>query len=128
LGAGKTGGSDAAQLPRLVRALRSAVRRARPLLRAGLLAFLGAIAYRALYPPEPPLTPEQVKQIASGRLAAATPAPAYSAVVYQVILPSLVVIQTQGQAAAGPEQGTGVGTGVVINADGDILTALHVVA
>lgn len=81
--------------------------------------------YRGLYPPEPPLTPRQVDEIAAERLASATAAPAYSAQVYQVILPSLVVIQTHGHASDDPE---GVGTGVVVNTDGDILTALHVVA
>jgi S1-C subfamily serine protease len=102
--------------------------RARPLLGAGLLAFAGAAIYRALYPPELPLTPQQVGQIAAERLAAATPAPAYSAQVYQVILPSLVLIQAWGDASSLPQEGVGVGTGVVVNEDGDILTALHVVA
>ena len=48
--------------------------------------------------------------------------PAVSAVVYQAIVPSLVYITT-GDVG---EDGT-LGTGVIINQDGSVLTALHVV-
>jgi S1-C subfamily serine protease len=52
--------------------------------------------------------------------------PATSAVVYQQILPSLVTIETRSPSSkAGSE---GLGTGVIVNADGSILTAFHVVA
>jgi S1-C subfamily serine protease len=60
-------------------------------------------------------------------LASATPLPAYSALVYQVIRPSLVFIETEAADESG-EEGHGVGSGVVINEAGDILTSLHVVA
>jgi len=60
-------------------------------------------------------------------MASATPPAAYSAQVYQIILPSLVYIQTQRENAD-PDEGVGVGSGVVVNEDGDILTSLHVVA
>lgn len=61
-----------------------------------------------------------------------------SAVAYRRVLPSLVVIQTEKSghsenggrsqgSEAGEEKTSGVGTGVVINADGAILTAHHVV-
>jgi S1-C subfamily serine protease len=50
--------------------------------------------------------------------------PARSAEVYNVILPSVVVIQTDLTSAA---PGSGLGTGVIINNQGLILTALHVV-
>jgi S1-C subfamily serine protease len=59
-------------------------------------------------------------------MASATPPPARSAEVYQVILPSLVFIQAQYEGA--PEgENVGVGAGVVVNDNSDILTALHVV-
>jgi S1-C subfamily serine protease len=60
-------------------------------------------------------------------MASATPAPALSAEVYQAVLPSLVLIQVQKED---PEQedGVGVGSGIVVNDSGDILTAFHVVA
>ncbi|MGH2523623.1 MAG: hypothetical protein ACRDH2_14055, partial [Anaerolineales bacterium] len=60
-------------------------------------------------------------------LASATPPPAFSARVYQVIQPSLVLIQTQAPGANGDDE-DGLGSGVVINDSGDILTSLHVVA
>jgi S1-C subfamily serine protease len=52
--------------------------------------------------------------------------PARSAEVYNVILPSVVVIQTD-LASTASKNGAGLGTGVIINNQGLILTALHVV-
>jgi S1-C subfamily serine protease len=70
---------------------------------------------------------EEIDESIVQAMASATPPPAYSAQVYQAILPSLVFIKTQGENP-GEEEGVGVGSGVVINDQGDILTALHVVA
>ena len=50
--------------------------------------------------------------------------PAVSAQIYQAILPSLVVVQTD---KVGEENGFGLGSGVVINRDANVLTALHVI-
>ena len=61
-------------------------------------------------------------------LAAATPAPARSALIYQHIQPSIVLIQTERPGEEETEAGHGLGTGVVINADGAILTGLHVIS
>jgi S1-C subfamily serine protease len=52
-------------------------------------------------------------------------APATSAVVYQQILPSLVRIETGGRGGDGPAGG--FGSGVIVNGQGAVLTALHVV-
>lgn len=63
-------------------------------------------------------------------LAEATPSPAFSAQVYQSILPSLVYIQVERPASdndSPDEPLRGLGSGVIINDDGDILTSLHVV-
>lgn len=46
---------------------------------------------------------------------------------YQAIQPSLVLIQTHAPGANG-EAGVGLGSGVVVDDFGDILTSLHVVA
>lgn len=59
-------------------------------------------------------------------MASATPPPAYSTVVYQIIRPSLVLIQTKASGAEG-ESEDGLGSGVIITTNGDILTSLHVV-
>jgi S1-C subfamily serine protease len=60
-------------------------------------------------------------------LASATPPPAYSSIVFQIIQPSLVLIQTQGPDADGKTE-KGLGSGVIVDDRGDILTSLHVVS
>ncbi len=55
-------------------------------------------------------------------MASATPPPSRASLVYAVIRPSLVLIQT----ATGGEN-SGLGSGVIISDRGDILTSLHVV-
>src|SRR6266508_6617286 len=60
-------------------------------------------------------------------LSSATPLPAYSTRVYQAIQPSFVLIQTHAPGTDG-KQDSGLGSGVVIDDRGDILTSLHVVA
>jgi S1-C subfamily serine protease len=94
---------------------------------AGIIAaLLGLLIYNALKPPPKPLTIKQVNAAVAEAMASATPAPAYSAQVFQVIQPSLVLIQTTGPEKGGEEQ-EGLGSGVVISKQGEILTALHVV-
>jgi S1-C subfamily serine protease len=95
---------------------------------AGVLAALAALLiYRALFPAPLPLTSQQVSNTVNQALASATPPPAFSDSVYQAIQPSLVLIQTQSTGADGkPEDG--LGSGFIIDAGGDILTSLHVVA
>lgn len=53
--------------------------------------------------------------------------PAISADVYEVIIPSIVYIEVSTGAAADGDAQIGVGTGVIVNGDGSILTAHHVV-
>jgi S1-C subfamily serine protease len=73
------------------------------------------------------MTQQDVNTSVAQALASATPPPAFSAQVYQVVLPSLVLIQSQILDASGRTE-NGLGSGVVINDNGDILTSLHVVA
>jgi S1-C subfamily serine protease len=77
------------------------------------------------------LTQQRVDEAIASALASQTPAPAFSQVVYQAVQPSLVLVQTEGVADpdARPDEDdpTGLGSGVVVNLDGDILTSLHVV-
>lgn len=54
-----------------------------------------------------------------------TPGPEVSAQVYQAILPSLVVVQTDKVNEEG--QGFGIGSGVVVNSDAAVLTAYHII-
>jgi S1-C subfamily serine protease len=95
---------------------------------AGVLAMLLALVIYNSMTPEPDLLTEaEVRDTVSQVMASATPPPPFSALVYQFIQPSLVLIQTQFENEAG-EQNGGLGSGVVINDRGDILTSLHVVA
>ncbi len=111
---------------------------------SGIAAVLVALLlYNALVPAPPPLTTRDVNQSIANAMASATPAPADSSLVYQVIRPSFVLIQTEGggnpnngEAFTGrndePDQAEeddfGLGSGVIVNDEGNILTSLHVVA
>jgi S1-C subfamily serine protease len=68
-----------------------------------------------------------VNETIAQAMASATPAPAVSSLVYQAIQPSLVLIQTKSQSQSGEDE-DGIGSGVVIDDQGDVLTSLHVVA
>lgn len=112
---------------RRLQAVRQAVRKTAPFA-AGVLAALAALLlYHILFPGPQPLTTQQVSTTMAQVMASATPPPAYSDLVYQVIQPSLVAIETQRTGADG-KQDNGLGTGVIIDQAGDILTSLHVVA
>ena len=68
--------------------------------------------------------PVDVEAAVAEALASQPQAPAVSALVYQAILPSLVIVQTEKY-----DEGNafGLGSGVVINRDANVLTALHVI-
>jgi S1-C subfamily serine protease len=72
------------------------------------------------------LTLNDVNEAIAQVLASVTPPPAYSTQVYQTIRPSLVLIQARTIEENG-EVKNSLGSGVVINDMGDILTSLHVV-
>jgi S1-C subfamily serine protease len=113
---------------------RSRLQRLRKLSRSGLLfasglltALLALLLYNALVPTPVPLTTREVNAAVADALASATPPPAFSSLVYQVIQPSLVLIQVKAPGKDGAVEDH-LGSGVIIDDQGDILTALHVVA
>jgi S1-C subfamily serine protease len=110
------------RLQRLPRYARSAA----PFASGVLAALVALLLYNILVPAPAQLTTREVHDTVAQALASATPPPAFSAAVYQAIRPSLVLIQTEAPGAKG-EVDNGVGSGVVINDSGDILTSLHVV-
>ena len=103
--------------------------------RLGIAATLAAatavvvVALAMRGPSEPALERADVGTIASGVVKKAIEdlqaAPATSVDVYQQILPSLVQIETRRESSEGEDGG--LGTGVIVNRSGAILTAFHVV-
>jgi S1-C subfamily serine protease len=106
--------------------LQIARKRVLPFLTGALATFLAFLLYSRLFPAPQPLSLQEVNTAVNQALASATPPPAYSAQVYRAIQPSLVLIQAKVLNADG-EPGSGLGSGVVISDQADILTALHVV-
>jgi S1-C subfamily serine protease len=130
-----------------IRRLRSRIGRAATFGSGVLAAFLAVVVYGAVVPGPRQLTPNDVNQSVASALASQTPAPALAQRVYQAVEPSLVLIETEVAAVSAVRNGTlpvalasaspsaspsapggALGSGVVIDANGDILTCLHVVA
>lgn len=105
--------------------LRTRIRRWGPFLSGVLASFLALWLYNAVTG-TPPLTQQDLSTAVAVALASATPRPPDSVYVYQVIQPSLVLIQTE-RNGAGTEIEHSLGSGVIINDRGEILTSLHVV-
>lgn len=102
------------------------VRRALPFgsgVSAALLAFL---LYNLFFVKPDQLTMEDVNVTVASAMASATPPAAFSAGVYQIIRPSLVLIQVE-ETHQDTDADHGLGSGVVIDSFGNILTSLHVV-
>jgi S1-C subfamily serine protease len=109
--------------------LRTRLRGSTPFLAGILVALLAALGFNALAPSKPPLTQREVSETVASAIASITPPPAFSEGAYRVVQPSLVLIETTEPRTGGkPGTDSGLGSGVVVNRRGDILTALHVVA
>ncbi len=105
----------------------AALRRILPFTLGVLAAFAGIVLYNLLFPSPPPLTTQDMNTTVAQAMASATPPPAFSELVYQVIRPSLILIETTSPEVGGQPQAS-LGSGVVIDDAGDILTSLHVIA
>jgi len=92
---------------------------------AGVLVASAAVFATTRPSGPPPVTRTDIQNAIATAQAKAAEAPARSVEVYRTILPSLVRIDTEGDAQSA--DGTGVGTGVIVRDDGMILTAHHVV-
>lgn len=108
--------------------LRERARNTFPFLSGVLAALLALFLYNFLFPGARPLSQTEVDAAISSALASATPRPAYSTLVYQVIQPSLVWVEAEGVPGENGNADTSLGTGVIIDRFGNILTSLHVVA
>jgi S1-C subfamily serine protease len=94
---------------------------------SGMLATLVALLlYNFLFPGLQPMTERELNNAIAVAMASATPRPAYSTQVYQAIQPSLVMIRAEKENENG-ESDKSLGSGVIIDQFGSILTSLHVV-
>jgi S1-C subfamily serine protease len=101
-------------------------RRALPFASGVLAALAALLIYNVIAPGPHILTNREVSDTVANALASATPPPAFSTRVYQAVQPSLVLIQTKVLDKDG-EVENGLGSGVIIDDAGDVLTSLHVV-
>ena len=106
--------------------LRERVRKTFPFLSGVLAALLALFLFNTFFPGAKPLSQSEVNAAISSAMASATPRPADAVLVYQIIQPSLVWIEAEGVDEAG-ETSRGLGTGVIFDQNGSILTSLHVV-
>ncbi len=113
---------------------RQRLKRLRKGLRGFLLFVLGVAAtltalliYHLLTPGTPQLTTNDVSTAVNQVLASATPPAPFAEAVYAIIQPSLVLIQSKLPGTDGKSDDS-LGTGTIVDANGDILTSLHVVA
>ena len=102
--------------------------RSAPFASGAIVALLAVVFLGVVFPGPARLTKEDVDARVSEALASVTPAPAFSELVYQAVRPSLVLIEIERPDTGGAAPDTGIGSGVVVDLAGDILTSLHVVA
>jgi S1-C subfamily serine protease len=107
--------------------VRERIRKMFPFASGVLAALLALFLYNFLFPGSKPLTQKEVSTVVASAMASATPRSPFSVQVYQVIQPSLLLIESELQGENGGVN-TGLGSGVIIDNFGDILTSLHVVA
>jgi S1-C subfamily serine protease len=91
-----------------------------------LIAMAAFMLYDASKPAPQRLTQRDIDAAVARALASATPMPSYASQVYEIIRPSLVRVHAL-PTIDGPPSGIGVGSGVVIDETGIILSSLHVV-
>jgi S1-C subfamily serine protease len=110
-----------------LRRIRALVWRSVPFASGVLAALVALLLYSALVPGPHLMTGREVNDLVAQAMASATPQPPVAQLVYQVLQPSLVLIQTQAKGTGGNSE-EGLGSGVIIDDSADILTSLHVVA
>jgi S1-C subfamily serine protease len=102
------------------------LRRGLPFASGIALTLIALLVYNAAAPAPRPLTKKDIDTSIANAIASITPAAAYSSYVYQVIRPSLVLIEAHTANASTADDH--LGTGFIFNDAGLMLTSLHVVA
>ena len=109
-----------------LRGILSRLRRGLPFGSGVLAALLAFFLYNLLFIKPSQLTVKDVNKSVASAMASATPPSAFSANVYQIIHPSLVLIEVE-EKHENAKSDFGLGSGVVVDNNGNILTSLHVV-
>lgn len=107
--------------------LASRLRGGLPFVGGVLTSLLAFVLYNLIFIQPNQLTVDDVNESVAIAMASATPKPANSALVYQVIQPSLILIEVESKHE-GAESDFGLGSGVIVDSFGNILTSLHVIA
>ncbi len=94
---------------------------------AGILVAVAAVAiFDITRPPVQHITQDDINNAVARALASATPQPSYQSQVFDMVRPSVVRVEAP-VAGAGGKNESAIGSGVVIDDRGTILTSLHVV-
>jgi S1-C subfamily serine protease len=91
-----------------------------------IVAVASIFVYSVIKIPPQRLTQRDIDDAVARSLATATPKPSYESEVYDIIRPSVVRVEVTAETTEGESKGA-VGTGVIIDDTGTILTSLHVV-
>lgn len=97
-----------------------------PFAATAIVTVLALTLFNVFNPAPQPLTDRQLNEKIFQAMASATPPPALSARVFQVMQPSLVQVETKILSTDGKEEG-GRGAGVIIDENAQVLSSLHVV-
>jgi len=113
-----------------IKGLLTRLRKGLPFVSGVLSALAALILYNLVIVRPNQLTQEDVEASVAEAMASATPRPSNASLVYQFIQPSLVIVETEVRNQSGSSHrgfGRGLGTGVIVDSFGDILTSLHII-
>jgi S1-C subfamily serine protease len=103
------------------------LRRGLPFAYGVFAALFTIFLYHVFFIQPQQLTKDDIEDSIVEVMASATAPPSYSSQVYQVIRPSLILIQVE-RDHQDEESDFGLGSGVIVDNFGNILTSLHVIA
>jgi len=96
-------------------------------LAGALVAVAFMLVFLTLSPPDGRYTDREIRELAQERIDAITPSPPVEPEIFALVRPSVVFITRDG-VTAGSGGDKSYGSGVVVDLNGSILTAYHVVA
>jgi len=92
-----------------------------------LIAFVGFLLYKATEDPPRQVTRGDIEAVIQEHLESATPAPSNESLIFAMLAASVVTITTDDPQPGAPAGARGIGSGVIVDEAGIILTSYHVV-